>query len=327
MNLERIEAAAHIQKFLIQRKFKECETEASKETVIADVLQLAEYILRQCKDQSHRKKSTNKVVNQPGGEEVNTSKDVTDISLLSHNNPSKDTAVGFDRLLSKLLSPSRNIHNTSTKVPPVVEEHEGFVSAFGTPDRHSQNFHHSLSPVFPRMDLSSVDRTDEDDDDEDVGFELLQSVDDWASLKHFVRDGIATKKKGEITSLVVSVVHNNTKDENEKSPLSPSPPPKEKSSSSSSTSSSPHPSSSSSSSSSSLLPIQKQTTAEPIDDHKYCGGGVVTPLSNFDQNHILRNPSGKILHQKLSTNKKDLRKSWSLRVESSDPTPDPNKLI
>ena len=322
---DRIEAAAHIQKFLIERKLPECDSETSKNTVMHDLLQLTTYILRQCKEQRshHRKKSTTKIADLREEDEKEE-----DISVLS-TNLLKDTsenqqAVGFDRLLSKLLSPTRfssksNIHNTATKLPAGIEENNVLeVSAFGTPDR--QNFHNSSSPVFPRMvDLSSVDRTDEDDDDD--GFDLLQSVDDWTSLKHFVRDGIATKNnQGETSSLVAAMVNNviaEKRDDDEMTLNSTElPPPVSLSSSSSS------------SSSSSLLPAQVPLSVSS-DDKNDRKEAVTIPYSNyFEQSYEPRDPSGKNKNQQhkptINTNKMDLRKSWSLAIKKNNPNPDPN---
>ncbi len=183
-----------------------------------DVLRLAEYINQQCKvsrrsqaqkpraaPPADRSNSKNASMADDNTMSLAASSTHNDVSILS-TPPAveKKGEKGFDRLLYKLLSPSAGslppsaVKSAPSQLCPTVRlekvDEKNYSFTFGTPERTSRSLslvRNDMSPTaLNRMDLSSVGRTDEDDDDDEV-FDLLHSVDDWASLRHFVRNGVA----------------------------------------------------------------------------------------------------------------------------------------
>lgn len=223
----RIEAAANIQLFLLKKYA--VGTPATKDAVMNDVLRLAEYINQQCKcfrrnqAPKTRPAPTSDKTKNSGGMDVSSSHH--EVSILSIPPASVEDKVekGFDRLLSKLLSsPPSTVKCSSQASSPMVAsihlkkvDEKNYSFTFGTPERRTSR---SLSSVrndsspatHNQMELSSVGRTDEDEDDDDEEvFDLLHSVDDWASLRHFVRSGISTANKGkkDVAQLELSAEH------------------------------------------------------------------------------------------------------------------------
>jgi hypothetical protein len=130
---------------------------------------------------------------------------------------------GFDRLLDKILSPSRaffSLQNT-TPIPPTVipvsriepqqqrQQHQrqnqdeetldfsnsqstsALLSSNNTRENNDNSHGHDNIMTEEEQgmiynDISAVVKNEEDDDDDDV-FDLLRSVDDWPALKNFVR--------------------------------------------------------------------------------------------------------------------------------------------
>jgi hypothetical protein len=187
------ENAALVQQFLLAKLLarRAGDTkDAEMMAIISDVNKLSVYITKQCQQARHRLPSstttedavsaeTSSVVPPTGGV---ASLDVSFLSTPTKAVNSGDAQQeGFDRLLTKLLSPPSK---------PAGRPATGNVAAAAslvTPERGA-TFYRSLleSPAaVNRTDISSVGRTTEDD--EASVFELLQSVDNWQSLKTFVR--------------------------------------------------------------------------------------------------------------------------------------------
>lgn len=248
--LSRIDAAANIQVFLLEQRYFQTSSSSSKcqnDAIVKDVLRLAEYIRSQCRLlQKTDLKLLDENKDNEGAEAslgFNSTRNIFlpdkfvksfESGTVSVDSPSPNVgekSPGFDRLLNKILSPSKPVAPdvlaisaptpaSPTVLPEVNTETNSTerdipskfltlesplptspstvtierIFSYADPSR-CQRDKFAAAPEILDPNISYVrDFNGEnysDDDDDDV-FDLLKSVDDWPALRTFFRGEMPT---------------------------------------------------------------------------------------------------------------------------------------
>ena len=179
-SLSRIEAASQVQIFLLKQKLFNSDSTLQCQSVVSDILSLAEYVVGQCAvlrkslKKSKKSSSSHDSIGYKRTDPIHHYQNPVALQPFASPRTDPDPS-GFDRILNRLLSPSRPTERVKSKCS--VDENEEVVSIH---DNHSTTRSHPVE-----FDLSTVNDVTDDDAICDV-FGMLESVEDWSVFRSLI---------------------------------------------------------------------------------------------------------------------------------------------